>query len=417
MSATEQQDQSVESFDVGTLAENNKTTVGEYIRNSIVKMRAGELGALPMIIGVIILAIIFQTLNENFLTPRNFVNLTVQMGGLMTISIGVVFVLLLGEIDLSIGYVGAVAAVVMTLFLRPPNGWPWFAAVLVALLLAAFIGIIQGSIITRFQLPSFVVTLAGLLVWNGVVLILIGGAGTVIIQDKVIIGVANFFFPNAWAWVVVLVGLFAFVAFRIFGHVSRRQSGVSTTPTLIVALQVIVLTVLAAAVVYVATQDRGLPMLGVIMLILLIGFTFLAERTQFGRYVYAIGGSAEAARRAGINVSRIRVMVFMLSSIMAAMGGIVLASRLRSVDTAAGGGNIMLNAIAAAVIGGTSLFGGSGRVTSAFWGALVIATIENGMGLIGLSSGQRFIITGIVLLLAVLVDALSRRSRAQAGRA
>jgi len=410
-------DQNVESFDVGTLAEKKQATVGEYIRNSIVSMRNGELGALPMIIGVIILAIIFQTLNENFLTPRNFVNLIVQMGGLMTIAIGVVFVLLLGEIDLSIGYVGAVAAVVMTLFLRPPNGWPWFAAVLVALLLAAFIGIVQGSIITRFQLPSFVVTLAGLLVWNGVVLILIGGAGTVIIQDKIIIGVANFFFPNAWAWVVVLVGLFAFVAFRVFGHVNRKNSGVSTTPSLIVALQIIILVVLAAAVVYVATQDRGIPMLGIIMLILLIGFTFLAERTQFGRYVYAIGGSAEAARRAGINVNRIRVMVFMISSIMAAMGGIVLASRLRSVDTAAGGGNIMLNAIAAAVIGGTSLFGGSGRVSSAFWGALVIATIENGMGLIGLSSGQRFIITGIVLLLAVLVDALSRRSRAQSGRA
>lgn len=409
--------QNVESFDVGTLAEKSQATVGEYIRNSIVKMRTGELGALPMIIGVIILAIIFQTLNENFLTPRNFVNLIVQMGGLMTIAIGVVFVLLLGEIDLSIGYVGAVAAVVMTLFLRPPNGWPWFAAILVALILAAFIGIIQGSIITRFQLPSFVVTLAGLLVWNGVVLILIGGAGTVIIQDKVIIGVANFFFPNTLAWVVVLVGLFAFVAFRIFGHVNRKSSGVSTTPSLIVALQIIVLVVLAAAVVFVATQDRGLPMLGVIMLILLVGFTFLAERTQFGRYVYAIGGSAEAARRAGISVNRIRVMVFMISSIMAAMGGIVLASRLRSVDTAAGGGNIMLNAIAAAVIGGTSLFGGSGRVSSAFWGALVIATIENGMGLIGLSSGQRFIITGIVLLLAVLVDALSRRSRAQSGRA
>ena len=414
MSAT---DQNQESANAGTLAEKNQSTVSEYIKNSIVSMRSGELGALPMIVGVIILAIIFQTLNENFLTPRNFVNLIVQMGGLMTIAIGVVFVLLLGEIDLSIGYVGAVAAVVMTLFLRPPNGWPWFAAVLVALILAAFIGIIQGSIITRFQLPSFVVTLAGLLVWNGVVLILIGGAGTVIIQDKVIIGVANFFFPNAWAWVVVLVGLFAFVAFRIFGHVGRRRSGVSTTPTLIVALQIIVLTVLAAAFVYVATQDRGLPMLGVIMLVLLVGFTFLAERTQFGRYVYAIGGSAEAARRAGISVNRIRVMVFMISSIMAAMGGIILASRLRSVDTAAGGGNIMLNAIAAAVIGGTSLFGGSGRVSSAFWGALVIATIENGMGLIGLSSGQRFIITGIVLLLAVLVDALSRRSRTQAGRA
>ncbi len=415
MSAT---DKNVETVDIGTLADSNKTpTVSQFIKDNTIKMRSGELGALPMVIGVIILAIIFQSLNEHFLTPRNFVNLVVQMGGLTTLAIGVVFVLLLGEIDLSIGYVGAVAAVFMTLFLRPPNGWPWIAAIVVAFIIAAMIGIIQGSIITRFQLPSFVVTLAGLLVWNGVVLILIGGAGTVIIQEKVVIGIANFFIPDTWAWVVAAIGLFIYVAYKVFGMRSRKDKGVSTTPALITALQIIVLIILTAAVVYVATQDRGLPMLGLIMLVLLIGFTFLAERTTFGRYVYAIGGSAEAARRAGINVNRIRVMVFMLSSIMAAAGGIVFASRLRSVDTAAGGGNIMLNAIAAAVIGGTSLFGGSGRVMSAFWGALVIATIENGMGLIGLTSGQRFIITGIVLLLAVLVDALTRRSRAQAGRA
>jgi D-xylose transport system permease protein len=399
------------------LVDSASQSLSGYINSYLKRMRSGDLGSLPIILGVIVIALIFQTLNENYLTPRNFVNLIVQMAGITVIAIGVVYVLLLGEIDLSIGYVSAVAAVFMTLRLRPPDGWPWFAAIVVALMLAALIGIIQGVIITRFQLPSFVVTLAGFLVWNGMVLILIGGGGTVVIQDPVVIGLANYFLPTLWGWIVGAVVVALFAIGRIGRWRSRQRRGVSATPLSILITQIVAVGLLVTLVVYFANQDRGVPFVGIILLILLTGFTFLAERTQFGRYVYAIGGSMEAARRAGISVDRIRVLVFMISSLMAGVGGIVLASRLRSVDTAAGGGNLLLNSIAAAVIGGTSLFGGSGKVSSAFLGALVIASIENGMGLLGLSAGVKFVITGLVLLVAVLVDSLSRRSRSRSGLA
>jgi len=379
------------------------------------RMRAGDLGSLPIILGLVVIAAIFQTQNENFLTPRNFVNLIVQMAGITTMAYGVVYVLLLGEIDLSIGYVSAVAGVSMTLLLRDPGGWPWFAAIPAALLIAAAVGFLHGLIISTFQVPSFVVTLAGLLAWNGVVLIIIGGGGTVIIQDKVVIGIANYYLPELWSWIAAALFLlfFAFTEFQQFNL--RRSQGLANTPATLVVLKVLALTALIGAAVYVANQDRGVPVIGIILLVFLGGLSFLANRTTFGRYVYAVGGNKEAARRAGISVERIRVIVFIISSTMAGMGGIILASRLRSVDTAAGGGNLLLNAIAAAVIGGTSLFGGSGRVSSAVLGALVIASVENGMGLLGLSSGVKFVVTGLVLLVAVLVDAVSRRSRAQSG--
>ena len=389
----------------------------EYIQSYMRRVTSGDLGSLPIILGLIIIAIVFQSQNENFLTARNFVNLIVQMAGITTIAYGVVFVLLIGEIDLSIGYVSAVAAVTMTLLLREPGGWPWYAAMGLALVTVAFIGLAQGLIITTFQLPSFVVTLAGLLAWNGVVLILVGGAGTVIIQDSVIIGIANYFLPALWGWILAAVFVGGFIFIRMRQVMARRSQGLPTTPMLIIALQSVGLIILAAIAVYVCNQDRGVPFVGLILLFFLIAFSFVATKTPFGRYVYAVGGNKEAARRAGISVQKIQVIVFMISSTMAGMGGIILASRLRSVDTAAGGGNLLLNAIAAAVIGGTSLFGGSGRVSSAILGALIIMSVENGMGLLGLSSGVKFVITGLVLLLAVLVDAISRRSRSQSGLA
>ncbi len=390
-------------------------TVSEYVNNYWKRVKAGDLGPLPIILGLIVIAIIFQLLNQNYLTPRNFVNLIVQMAGITTIAIGVVYVLLLGEIDLSIGYVSAVAAVFLAMRLRPPSEWTWWMALIAALGLAALIGMAQGFIITKFSLPSFVVTLAGFLVWNGVVLILIGNGGTVIIQDPVIIGIANYFLSPMAGWLVVGLAVVLFGVTRFLGWRSRRARGVSSTPLALVILQVAVTALIALGVVYVCNQDRGVPFVGVLVIALLVAFTFLAERTRFGRYIYAIGGNEEAARRAGINVDSIKIRVFMISSLMAGTGGIILASRLRSVDTAAGGGNLMLNSIAAAVIGGTSLFGGSGRVISALLGALVIASIENGMGLLGLSSGVKFVITGLVLLVAVLVDSISRRGRARSG--
>ena len=396
-------------------SDQSSQSVADYVGSYLKRVRSGDLGSVPIILGIILIAIIFQSQNENYLTPRNFVNLIVQMAGITTIAIGVVYVLLLGEIDLSIGYVSAVAGVSMTMLLGGSEGWAWYMAIPAGLVVAAVIGLLQGVIITKFQVPSFVVTLAGLLAWNGAVLILIGGSGTVIIQDKVVIGIANYYLPTTWSWIILALGVGGFALNKIQKIRARKSQGLSTTPMLIVGIQVLLLALLAGGAVYIANQDRGVPFVGVLLFILLAGFSFIATRTQFGRYVYAVGGNKEAARRAGIAVERIQVAVFMISSLMAGAGGIILASRLRSVDTAAGGGNLLLNAIAAAVIGGTSLFGGSGHVTSALLGALVIASVENGMGLLGLSSGVKFIITGLVLLVAVLVDAISRRSRARSG--
>jgi D-xylose transport system permease protein len=276
------------------------------------------------------------------------------------------------------------------------------------------------------------------MVWSGVVLILVGGAGTVIVQDRVIIGVTNYFLPDFAflstgqltfdpeliegaafssnvSWILAAVVILFYSLYRLNRVRDRRKQGISSTALSLVAIEIVVISLFTIGIVYVANQDRGLPMIAILLVILLIGFTFLAMRTRFGRYVYAVGGNKEAARRAGISVDWVRIQVFMISSLMAGMGGVVLASRLRSVATDAGGGDLLLNSIAAAVIGGTSLFGGSGRVSNAFLGALVIATVANGMGLLGLSAGVKFVVTGLVLLAAVLVDAITRRSRSHSG--
>lgn len=408
-------DSSGDMSGAAVLLEQQSVSPGQYVRDYGRRVRSGDIGSLPIIIGLIIIAIVFQSLNQNYLTPRNFVNLIVQMAGIATISIGVVFVLLLGEIDLSIGYVSAVSGVTMTILLLPPFSLPWFVAIPLALLAVAVIGFFQSLIITSFGLPSFIVTLAGLLVWNGVVLLMVGSGGTIIIQNPTVIAIANSFLPDMWGWILAAVITIGF-AVTSFGRVSaRRRAGLASTPTVVVIAQIVLVAVLVAVGVYVCNQDRGVPFVGVLLATFLAIFTFVATSTRFGRYVYAVGGNAEAARRAGIAVNRIRIYVFILSSFMAGWGGIILASRLRSVATDAGGGNLMLNAIAAAVIGGTSLFGGSGRVISALLGALIVASVENGMGLLGLSAGIKFIVTGMVLLLAVLVDALARRSRRSSG--
>jgi len=400
------------------LKSQEKQSLGDYIRGYLRRLSSGDLGSLPIIIGIIVIAIIFQSQNSNFLTPRNFVNLILQMAGITVMAYGVVFVLLLGEIDLSIGYVSAIGGVTVAILLRDPEaGWTWYTAIPVALLATAGIGLLQGFIITFFQVPSFIVTLAGLLAWNGVVLRFVGRGGTVIIQDDFVVGIANSYLPpeSIWGWVVMGIFILGFALVQFLEFTNRRNQGLTTRPVGIIGLQVIFLVIAAAIVVFVANQDRGVPVVGIILLAMLVFLSFVATRTQFGRFVYAVGGSSEAARRAGINVNRIRISVFILSSTMAGLGGIILASRLRSVDTGAGGGNLLLNAIAAAVIGGTSLFGGRGRVSSAVLGALIIASVENGMSLLNLASGDKFVITGIVLLVAVIVDSLSRRRQQQSG--
>ena len=383
----------------------------QYWRN----IRSGDLGPLPIILGLILIALIFQSLNENFLTSRNLLNLVVQMSGITTIAIGVVFVLLLGEIDLSISYTSAVSAVLMTELLL--DNWPWWAAVGMALIAAAFIGLVIGVIVTKFKVPSFVVTLSGFLGLNGVVLLLIGNGGTVVIQDKVVIGVANQFLADIWGWIIGIACAVAYGISQYLIYRRRKNAGVSHKSPLLIGLQVAAVTALALIVVAIFNDDRGFPVVGLIVLVLLVVLTWVADRTTFGRHVYAVGGNIEAARRAGINVDMIKIKVFMLSSALAGAGGIILASRLRSVDTAAGGGSLLLLSIAAAVIGGTSLFGGRGRVIHALYGALIIVGVENGMGLLGFSAGVRFVVTALVLLAAVILDALSRRGRVSSGRA
>ena len=382
-------------------------------------VRGGELGSLPIILGLVVIFVVFGILEENFLTERNFTNLLLQMAAVATVAIGIVFVLLIGEIDLSVAFVSAVGGVVMTLLLRPDNpGWPWWAAILFALLCTTAIGFAQALVITKAGVPSFVVTLAGLLIWSGVVLILTtqySTAGTIRVQDERVVDIANGFLSDVWGWILAAAVVVAFALSQFRNAMVRRAGGLAAKPTVVIALQVLGLAVILGVAVWYANKDRGLPYVTVILGVFLVFWSFIAGRTRFGRHVYAVGGSAEAARRAGINVDRVRIAVFMISGFMAGVGGIMLASRLRSVSTGTGGGNLLLLVIAAAVIGGTSLFGGVGRVVSALLGALVIASIQNGMDLLGLASGTKFVITGLVLLGAVLIDAFSKRRRAARG--
>jgi D-xylose transport system permease protein len=382
-------------------------------------IRAGELGSLPIILGLGAIVLVFGLLSDTFLTERNFTNLLLQMSAIATIAIGVVFVLLIGEIDLSVAFVSAVGGVVMTLLLRPDDpGWPWWAAIAFALACTTAIGFVQALVITKAGVPSFVVTLAGLLIWSGVVLILTTKAssvGTIRIQDETANGIANDFLSKTAGWVIAGIVVVGYALAELQSARSRRAGGLYAKPISVMAIQVVGLAAATFGAVWYLNKDRGVPEATVILLALLVFWSFVASRTTFGRHVYAVGGSAEAARRAGINVDRVRILVFMISGFMAGVGGIMLASRLRSVATNTGGGNLLLLVIASAVIGGTSLFGGVGRVVTALLGALVIASIQNGMDLLGLASGTKFVITGLVLLAAVLVDAYAKRRRAARG--
>ena len=394
-------------------------TLIHAVRRWVARLRAGDLGALPIFVGLIALALLFGSLDENFYTERNFVNLLLQMAGVTAIAMGVVFVLLIAEIDLSVGFVSGVGAVIMTLLLRPEQtGWPWWAAIGVALTATAAIGLLHGLIITKANVPSFVVTLAGYLTWSGVVLILTTQAstsGTIRIQNDVVLGIANNYLSDLAGWLLLAAALAAFALLELAKVRARRARGVSHRPIVLIVLQTAALAAVGALAVGYANRDRGVPVVVVIVAAFLVFWTFVANRTRFGRHVYAVGGNPEAARRAGIAVDRVRITVFVIAGFMAGVGGIILASRLRSVDPGTGGGQLLLNAIAAAVIGGTSLFGGHGRVVSAILGAAVIATVANGMDLLNLASGYKFVITGGVLLAAVLVDAFAKRARAASG--
>ena len=381
-------------------------------------LKAGDVGSLPIVIGLALIVAFFYSKNENFLTAGNFTNLMTQMAGVTTIAIGVVFVLLLGEIDLSIAYVAGVAGVIVAQLQVPDGHWEvkGIIAIAIAVTITALIGGVQGSFVAYVGVPSFVVTLAGLLFWQGVILYRIGEAGVIIIEDSTINNVANYFFSDRAGLLIAAIGTALFALSTLAGVVSRRRHGIGTDNLVIVAAKLVFVgAVLFGAVIW-ANKERGFPLAFVLVIILLVFWTWVAERTTFGRHIYAVGGNDEAARRAGINVARIRLYVFMISGLMAGFGGVILAARLNSVDLNAGGGTLLLDAISAAVIGGTSLFGGRGRVISALLGALVISTVGNGIDLLGYSSAIKYMVTGAILLAAVTLDAVSRRRLERAGR-
>ncbi len=380
--------------------------------------KAGDVGVMPVVVALIIITAVFYKVNSNFLTAGNFTNLMVQMAGVTTIAIGVVFVLLLGEIDLSIGYVSGIAGVVVAKLQFPDSSWEvrGVAAIAIAVLVTALIGAFQGSFVAILGVPSFVVTLAGLLFWQGVILYTIGDQGVIVIDDSLINNVANYFFSDTAGYIIAAIATGLFLIATLAGVISRRRHGIFTDNLVLVTAKIVGLAAIAFGVVYWANQERGFPVAFLLVIVLLVFWTWVAERTTFGRHVYAVGGNAEAARRSGINVRNIRIFVFMISGAMAGLGGVIFASRLNSVDLNAGGGTILLDAIAAAVIGGTSLFGGRGRVISALMGSLVIATLANGIDLAGWSSAIKYMVTGAILLAAVTLDTLLRRRLQRAGR-
>ena len=382
-------------------------------------VRSGEIGAAPILVALVLITIFFYSKNPNFVSATNFNNLIIQAAGTATIAFGVVFVLLIGEIDLSVGFVSGLAGITVAEMQLPGSShqFPGLVAILMAMLVGVAIGAFQGSFVSFLGVPSFVVTLAGSLAWEGLILRELP-QGVIVIQNNTINNVANYFFSDTGGWIIaalVSVG-YALVVLRSF--VDRRRHGCPEEPAGSRSGKVIGLTVLVSLAVYWSNSDprRGVPLAGVLVVVLLVVWTFVSTRTTFGRHVYAVGGNAEAARRAGINVIRIRMIVFMISGAMAALGGVVFASRLRSVDLSAGGGTILLDTIAAAVIGGVSLFGGRGHVRAAVLGSLVIAMIANGTDLVGYSASTQYIITGAILLAAVTLDTLSRRRMTASGR-
>ena len=392
--------------------------LGAIIRRRIELLKAGDVGSLPIVLGLAGIVAFFYLKNENYLSAGNFTNIMTQMAGVTTIAIGVVFVLLLGEIDLSISYVSGVAGVVVAQLQIPDESWQvkGVIAIAIAASVTSLIGLLQGSFVALVGIPSFVVTLAGLLFWQGVILYVIGGDGVIVIEDTTINNVANYFFTDT-AGLSIAAGATALIsAATLAGVISRRRHGILTDNLVLVAAKLAFFAVVIFGAVLWANKERGFPLAMLLVIIFLVFWTWVAERTVFGRHVYAVGGNAEAARRAGINVARIRLFVFMISGLMAGLGGVILAARLNSVDLDAGGGTLLLDAISAAVIGGTSLFGGRGRVISALLGALVISTVGNGIDLLGYESSVKYMVTGGILLAAVTLDTVSRRRLAAAGR-
>nr|WP_229819995.1 sugar ABC transporter permease [Streptomyces abikoensis] len=381
------------------------------------KLRSGELGSLPVVVGLIIIALVFQLRDSAFLGAENLSNLFVTAAGTGLIAVGIVFVLILGEIDLSVGSVSGLSAAVFAV-LNVHHGMPEWLALVLALVTGALAGVLHGYFFARIGVPAFVVTLAGLLGWNGLMLQVLGSNGTINLDDSgLVAGLTNHYFADvsaAYGLATLGVAVFFLASWR--DSKRREAAGVPSRPLSEIVLRTAVLAVPAYAVAWLLNQYKGLPLALVIFLGVVVALDFVLRRTSYGRKVFALGGSVEAARRAGVNVAAVRISVFALSGTMAALGGMFLASQINAANQSSGAGSLLMNAIAAAVIGGTSLFGGRGSTWSALLGVLVIQSIASGMALLGIASAVQYMITGAVLLAAVVIDSLSRRTQKTAGR-
>lgn len=400
------------------------TSVRGAVQEYIDRLRGGDMGALPAILGIVVLFIIFGSLRpDTFVSKLNIANLLVQAGAICVLGMALVPVLLLGDIDLSAGVAGGAAAGVMAILIND-KGWGWPLAVLAAIVTGILIGGAIGLLVAKLGIPSFVVTLAFFLGLQGITLRLIGEGGTVPVRDDTIVAISNKNLPVGVGWALAVGVVVAFALVLLLRHRRQVAGNLQHAPLPLVLAKIAGLAVVILVMTFILSQNRarvptftlaGIPYVVPLVGALLVGLTFVFGRTTYGRHVYAVGGNKEAARRAGIGVDGIRVSVFVICSSLAALSGIIDASRLNSVTPDAGAGNTLLYAVGAAVIGGTSLFGGRGKMRDAVIGGLVIATINNGLGLMGYKSYVNFIVTGIVLLLAASVDAISRRRRSATG--
>jgi D-xylose transport system permease protein len=401
-----------------------KPTMQSHVRDYFARVRGGDLGTLPAVIGLVILSLIFGFARDTFFSAFNFSNLFSQGAQYIFIAMGLVFVLLLGEIDLSAGYASGVCGAIMAITLSE-HDWPWYASIPTAMATGLVIGFILGFMVSKFGIPSFVVTLAGFLAFQGVLLKLLGNGKNVSVTDPFVLKLANGNMSVLWSWIFAIVAILAFAAVQLTRVRGRIARGLVADPMGIIGMRIAGLALVLLIPTYILSQERsinpvmnslkGTPIVVPIVGVFLVIWTFVLSRTTYGRHLYAVGGNAEAARRAGIPVDRIRISVFVIGSFMASIGGILAVSRANSVDPNTGGSNILLYSVGAAVIGGTSLFGGKGKAIHAVIGGAVITVIDNGMALMGYQAGTRYIFTGIILLIAASVDALARRRAAATG--
>jgi D-xylose transport system permease protein len=393
-------------------------TIKGAVVNYWARVKAGDIGSLPAVLGLVVLCLVFGSMSNVFLTPGNFANLITQAAAVIVIAMGLGFVLLLGEIDLSAGYTAGVTGAVLVILITN-EGQPWYVALFASIAVGVFLGFLLGTLVARLGIPSFVVTLAAFLAFQGILLLLAGEGGTIRIEDPTVLAVQNSNMSPTVSWIFFLVVAVAYILSGLSAMNSRRKAGLKTELKKLWIIKTAGLLLITGLAVFALNLERsnnpelvslkGIPYVVPVILLLLVIGTFVLGRTAFGRHIYAVGGNAEAARRAGIDVKRIRISAFMICSGLAAIAGLIFASRQNSISPTTGGSSTLLYAVGAAVIGGTSLFGGKGKMRDAILGGLVVAVIDNGMGLLGYAAGIKFIVTGLVLLISAGVDAISRR--------